>query len=103
MKEKLMFATSTTLAITESDARRVEAEIGDLVPDGLVAHVAGPSPDGGWQIIDVWESEAQCNAFRAEHLVPAVARATEGVPGPAKPSISVEITGVLERRPLVGV
>ncbi|MCU1602830.1 MAG: hypothetical protein JWO22_3539 [Frankiales bacterium] len=98
-----MYATSTTLYITESDARRVEAEIGDLVPDGLVVHVAGPSPDGGWQIIDVWETEAQCNAFRTQQLVPAVARATEGSAGPAQPSISVEINGVLERRPLVAV
>jgi hypothetical protein len=98
-----MFATSTTLDITESDARRVEAEIGGLVPDGLVVHVAGPAPDGGWQIIDVWESEEQCNAFRVQHLRPAIARATEGRPGSAMAPANVEITGVLERRPLVTV
>ena len=98
-----MFATSATIAITESDARRVEAEIGDFVPEGLVAHVAGPTADGRWQIIDVWETEEQCRAFQAEHLAPAIARANATQQGPAGPSATVEINGVLERRSLVGV
>lgn len=91
-----MFATTITLPITETEARRVEAEVGDLVPDGLIAHVAGPVADG-WQIIDVWETEAQCQAFRTERLWPAVQRANAGATdGPAP--VAIEVTGVLERR-----
>jgi hypothetical protein len=26
-------------------------------PDGFIAHLSGPKPGGGWQVIDVWESE----------------------------------------------
>ncbi len=29
---------------------------------GVLAHLAGPT-EGGWRIIDVWESEAAANAF----------------------------------------
>ncbi len=27
-------------------------------PEGLQFHCAGPSPSGGWRIIDVWDSRA---------------------------------------------
>jgi hypothetical protein len=32
-------------------------------PPGAIAHLAGPRPEGGWRVIDVWESEGAANAF----------------------------------------
>lgn len=32
------------------------------VPGALV-HIAGPKVDGGWRVVDVWESEEAANAF----------------------------------------
>jgi hypothetical protein len=32
-------------------------------PDGLIAHLAGAKPEGGWRVIDVWTSEDVANAF----------------------------------------
>ena len=36
--------------------------IGQLMPamrasKGFVSHVGGPSPSGGWRVVEVWESE----------------------------------------------
>jgi hypothetical protein len=32
----------------------------DRPPEGGIVHVAGPSPNGGWRVFEVWESrEAQ--------------------------------------------
>src|SRR5579872_5830932 len=32
-------------------------------PPGFIAHLAGPRPQGGWRVIDVWESEDAANAY----------------------------------------
>ncbi|MFJ9429499.1 hypothetical protein ACIRQY_07515 [Streptomyces sp. NPDC101490] len=32
-------------------------------PAGLLAHAAGPDGDGGWRIVDFWESEDEFLAF----------------------------------------
>lgn len=32
-------------------------------PPGSIAHLAGPRPEGGWRVVDVWESEDAANAF----------------------------------------
>jgi hypothetical protein len=32
-------------------------------PDGLIFHSSGPSPDGGWRILDVWESREAFDRF----------------------------------------
>jgi hypothetical protein len=45
-------------------------------PDGFIAHLSGPKPSGGWQAIDVWESEAAANAFyQSEQFAPVIAGA----------------------------
>jgi hypothetical protein len=41
-------------------------------PDGLIFSASGPV-DGGWRVIDVWESRAHFDAFGAERIGPAVA------------------------------
>src|SRR5437870_3637258 len=40
-------------------------------PDGLITHTAGPDPDGGWIVADIWESEAKFNAFLQATIIPA--------------------------------
>jgi hypothetical protein len=40
-------------------------------PDGLIFHSAGPI-DGGWGIIDFWESTDAFDQFAKERLMPAV-------------------------------
>jgi hypothetical protein len=42
-------------------------------PDGLVFHSAGPSPDGGWRIVDVWESRDHFDRFFGSRVMAAVA------------------------------
>jgi hypothetical protein len=41
-------------------------------PEGLVFHVSGPV-DGGWQVIDVWESREYFDRFAAERIMPGLA------------------------------
>ncbi len=40
-------------------------------PDGLIFHAAGPI-DGGWGVIDFWESRGHFDAFLAGRLGPAI-------------------------------
>ncbi|CAN5213533.1 hypothetical protein BH20ACT9_BH20ACT9_08840 [soil metagenome] len=49
-------------------------------PAGGILHVAGPSPDGGWRVIELWESEEDAYRFLRERLGPALQAA--GVSGP---------------------
>ena len=44
----------------------------DNRPTGLIFHSAGPSLDGGWRIIDVWDSRATCDRFLQEKVMPAL-------------------------------
>jgi hypothetical protein len=42
-----------------------------MPPTGLIAHFATPREGGGWQVIDVWESEEVFRRFLEEQLIPA--------------------------------
>jgi hypothetical protein len=42
-------------------------------PAGGILHVAGPSPNGGWRVIEVFESEADAGRFLTERFGPALA------------------------------
>jgi hypothetical protein len=44
----------------------------DNRPEGLVFHSAGPGPEGGWRVLDVWESRAAFDRFQQEQLFPAL-------------------------------
>jgi hypothetical protein len=52
-------------------------------PAGGIFHAAGPSPNGGWRVLEVWESEEDARRFRDERLMPAFDAA--GVPRPPGP------------------
>jgi hypothetical protein len=64
---------------------RLRALIGLERPAGGIFHLAGPSPDGGWRVIEVWESEEDAKRFFEEHLLPAA----EAVGAPAPPAPQV--------------
>ena len=51
---------------------KVRAELGQERPAGGIFHVAGPSPDGGFRVIEVWESQEHAERFMRERLRPAV-------------------------------
>lgn len=47
-------------------------EIGLDGPAGGTVHVAGPSPAGGWRVIEVWESVEEASRFLKEQFGPAL-------------------------------
>jgi hypothetical protein len=51
---------------------RIRAHLGLEKPAGGIFHVAGPSPKGGWRVIEVWESEEEANQFFQQQFVPAL-------------------------------
>ena len=59
---------------------QIRARLGLDKPAGGIFHVAGPSPTGGWRVIEVWESEEEANRFFLERFVPALQAL--GVSGP---------------------
>ena len=50
---------------------KVRAHLGLDAPAGGIFHCAGPSPNGGWRVIEVWENEEDAIRFRNERLIPA--------------------------------
>lgn len=40
-------------------------------PAGGLLHLAGPSPNGGWRVIEVFNSEEEAKRFLTERLGPA--------------------------------
>jgi hypothetical protein len=48
-----------------------------------VFHVAGPSPNGGWRVIEVFDSEDAAKPFVQERLAPAFQAI--GAPPPPPP------------------
>jgi hypothetical protein len=54
---------------TQDDYDAVVAAVGQEPPEGACFHIAGPI-DGGWRVIEVWDSEEAQRAFQAERLSP---------------------------------
>jgi hypothetical protein len=59
---------------------QIRAQLGLEKPAGGIFHIAGPSPNGGWRVIEVWESEEEANRFFQERFFPALEAL--GIPGP---------------------
>jgi hypothetical protein len=59
---------------------KVRAQLGLDGPAGGIFHMAGPTSDGGWRVLEVWDSEDDAMRFREERLMPAFDAA--GVPRP---------------------
>ncbi len=62
---------------------KVREQLGLEGPAGGIFHLAGPSPNGGWRVLEVWESEEDARRFREERLMPAFD--ASGVPRPQSP------------------
>jgi len=56
------------------------ASSGMSLPLGGSVHLAGPGPDGGWRVIEVWASEEEAHRFLRDALAPALRAA--GAQGP---------------------
>jgi hypothetical protein len=49
--------------------------VGRLMPlmrahEGFISHAAGPSPTGGWRVVEVWESEETGQRWFDENVKP---------------------------------
>ena len=49
--------------------------IGQMTPglrsaQGFIAHSGGPSPNGGWRVVEMWESEADGDAWFNANVKP---------------------------------
>jgi hypothetical protein len=60
----------------------VREKIGLDRPAGGIFHAAGPSPNGGWRVIEVWESKEDAQRFVKERLVPALEAVGVALPPP---------------------
>ncbi len=59
---------------------KIRAHIGLEKPAGGIFHIAGPSPNGGWRVIEVWDTEEEAARFLQERFIPALREL--GVEGP---------------------
>jgi len=70
-------------SLEQYDAVHSEMEIAENPPEGLIFHSAGPI-DGGWGVIDFWESREHFDRFQQSRLGPAIQalgdRAPQGPP-----------------------
>ena len=51
---------------------QIRAHLGLEKPAGGIFHIAGPSPNGGWRVIEVWISEDDASRFYEERFMPAL-------------------------------
>src|SRR6187200_1758054 len=59
---------------------RILENLGSDVPLGGILHLAGPAPEGGWRVVEVWESPEEAKRFLTERFAPALRAA--GFQGP---------------------
>jgi hypothetical protein len=50
-------------------------------PQGLLSQVGFANPDGGWRVVDVWESKKAFDSFR-KPLIPLIQKTGVNVPPP---------------------
>jgi hypothetical protein len=63
---------------------KIRAHLGLDKPAGGIFHLAGPSPNGGWRVIEVWDSEEDANRFFQEQFIPALKTLGVGGPPPSR-------------------
>ena len=59
---------------------RLLDSMGHDLPLGGTLHLAGPAPDGGWRVIEIWDSPEEAKRFLTERFAPALRAA--GFDGP---------------------
>ena len=65
--------------VTQEQFDAMDQAVGRDAPDGLIFHASGPM-DGGWGILDFWESREQFDRFIQEQVAPVMEQA--GAPAP---------------------
>jgi hypothetical protein len=50
----------------------IRGRLGLEKPAGGIFHLAGPSPNGGWRVIEVWESQEAAEDFFRNRFMPAL-------------------------------
>ncbi len=48
------------------DAVVEQLNLAESLPEGWIFHAAGPTEDGGWRVVEVWESQEAADAFFQE-------------------------------------
>ena len=76
------------------DAVNAKLGIEQDLPEGLLMHSAG-EVDGGWQIVDVWESEGHAQRFDDERLRPAIAEVSADAPAQPPPTTLYQLHSLL--------
>jgi hypothetical protein len=61
---------------------RIRELIGLEGAAGGICHLAGPSPQGGWRVVEVWESEQDAKRFYEERVRPAAEAVGAAAPPP---------------------
>lgn len=62
----------TTPDGTQEIYDKVRAQLGMDAPVGGILHVAGPAPNGGWRVVEVWETVEAASQFLKERSAPAL-------------------------------
>jgi hypothetical protein len=62
--------------VSQAQYQQVRREVipGDVLPAGMLSHLAGPTQDG-WMVVEVWESQQQLDNFFQQTLGAALNRA----------------------------
>jgi hypothetical protein len=78
----------------EASHAEVEKAIGGEVPDGMIFHVARAT-DEGFEVFEVWESQAQADKFNEEVVVPAIIKSGADMSGPEPARTVFEPVGMM--------
>lgn len=70
--------------VTEAQYATARGMLGEALQPGNLVHAAGPT-EGGWRVVEVWESEAAMGAF-FQSAAAATAMKAAGIP-PAQPTV----------------
>lgn len=57
--------------MTEAQYRAVRNALGEALQPGNLVHMAGPI-EGGWRVVEVWESVEEVGRFLKERFLPAL-------------------------------
>lgn len=63
---------------------KLRAQLELTQPLGGIVHIAGPSPNGGWRVIELWHSQEEAARFLRERFGPAL-QAVGAVGPPPQP------------------
>lgn len=67
----MAYACVHDIAASWSTYENVTRSLLEPPPNGLIAHVAGPT-DEGVRIIQIWDTEEACERFRTDRLTPTI-------------------------------